>query len=43
MFIPVGPDGGVQVVIHVDKDADGVVTEARLMGVGYVLLTDRAG
>ncbi|KAF7986365.1 hypothetical protein HWV62_35380 [Athelia sp. TMB] len=43
MFVPVGPDGGAQVVMQVDKDADGAVTETRLMGVRYVPLTDRAG
>ncbi|KAF7966492.1 hypothetical protein HWV62_38132 [Athelia sp. TMB] len=43
MFVPVGPDGGAQVVMRVDKDADGVVTETRLMGMRYVPLTDPAG
>jgi len=41
MFIPVGPDGGSQTVMQVDKGADGEVTETKLMGVMYVPLTDR--
>ncbi|ORZ31592.1 protein-L-isoaspartate O-methyltransferase-domain-containing protein [Catenaria anguillulae PL171] len=41
MFIPVGPDGGEQYLMQVDKDADGQVTKTKVMGVRYVPLTDR--
>ena len=33
MFIPVGPDGGLQDVWTVDKDAGGKVEKTRLFGV----------
>ena len=33
MFIPVGPDGGLQDVWNVDKDEKGAVTKTRLFGV----------
>lgn len=33
MFIPVGPDGGLQDVWNVDKDEKGTVTKNRLFGV----------
>lgn len=33
MFIPVGPDGGLQDVWNVDKDEKGMVTKKRLFGV----------
>lgn len=33
MFIPVGPDGGMQDVWNVDKDENGTVTKTRLFGV----------
>ncbi len=33
MFIPVGPDGGLQDVWNVDKDEKGTVTKKRLFGV----------
>ena len=41
MFIPVGPEYGMQVIVQVDKDENGDVTEKELMGVGYVGLKDR--
>jgi len=41
MFIPVGPDGGLQDVWNVDKDEKGTVTKKRLFGVRYVPLTDQ--
>jgi len=42
MFIPIGPDGGLQDVWTVDKDEKGTVTKTRLFGVRYVPLTDQA-
>jgi hypothetical protein len=33
MFIPVGPDGGLQDVWTVDKDEKGMVSKTRLFGV----------
>jgi protein-L-isoaspartate(D-aspartate) O-methyltransferase len=33
MFIPVGPEGGSQAVVQVDKDEKGEVTEKELFGV----------
>ncbi|KAG6843530.1 hypothetical protein H0H93_000714, partial [Arthromyces matolae] len=38
MFIPVGTY--FQNILHIDKDADGKVTEKEIMGVSYVPLTD---
>ncbi|VDO33456.1 unnamed protein product [Onchocerca flexuosa] len=40
MLIPVGPEGGPQRFVQVDKDANGYVTQKSLMGVIYVPLTD---
>ncbi|KAI0728511.1 protein-L-isoaspartate O-methyltransferase [Fomitopsis betulina] len=40
MFIPVGEDK--QLVVQVDKDAEGKVTQKELFGVMYVPLTDQA-
>ncbi|KAK1231438.1 hypothetical protein PQX77_005447 [Marasmius sp. AFHP31] len=39
MFIPVGTY--MQNILHVDKDAQGNVTQKEIMGVRYVPLTDR--
>ncbi|KAK6108154.1 Protein-L-isoaspartate(D-aspartate) O-methyltransferase domain protein [Brugia pahangi] len=41
MLIPVGPEGGPQRFVQVDKDTDGNVTQKDLMGVIYVPLTDQ--
>jgi protein-L-isoaspartate O-methyltransferase len=38
MVIPVGRPGHPQVLMRVDKDAEGRVTERPLMGVQYVPL-----
>ncbi|KAJ2722417.1 hypothetical protein GGI07_003315 [Coemansia sp. Benny D115] len=38
MFVPVGTDE--QHILVYDKDANGVVTEQRVMGVNYIPLTD---
>mmetsp|Transcript_9894 Transcript_9894/g.31140 ORF Transcript_9894/g.31140 Transcript_9894/m.31140 type:complete len:202 (-) Transcript_9894:82-687(-) len=41
MFIPVGPDGGAQEIVLVDKDQEGNVHKRNIMGVRYVPLTSR--
>ncbi|KAM4690381.1 protein-L-isoaspartate(D-aspartate) O-methyltransferase-like isoform 2-T2 [Rhinophrynus dorsalis] len=41
LVLPVGPEGGSQVLEQYDKSIDGKITKARLMGVMYVPLTDR--
>ena len=41
MVIPVGPEGGAQQLVAVDKDASGGVTRKGLMGVVYVPLCDK--
>ena len=38
MIVPVGPDGGAQALVQVDKRADGSVEQRELMGVRYVPL-----
>jgi protein-L-isoaspartate(D-aspartate) O-methyltransferase len=38
MVIPVGPNGGEQYLLQVDKDATGKVTSKRICGVRYVPL-----
>ena len=38
MVIPVGPEGGDQYLMQIDKDANGEVTQRRVMGVRYVPL-----
>jgi protein-L-isoaspartate(D-aspartate) O-methyltransferase len=39
LVIPVGPDGGAQEILAVEKGADGRVTETPLLGVRYIPLT----
>ena len=39
MIIPVGPAGGFQEYVQVDKDESGRVHRKSLFGVGYVPLT----
>ncbi|OCT68773.1 protein-L-isoaspartate (D-aspartate) O-methyltransferase 1 isoform X1 [Xenopus laevis] len=41
LILPVGPEGGSQVLEQYDKDNEGKITRARLMGVMYVPLTDK--
>ena len=38
MIIPVGPDGGAQQLVQVDKHLDGNVEATAIMGVRYVPL-----
>lgn len=39
IIIPVGPEGGAQELVQIDKDQNGQVTRKNLMGVMYVPLT----
>lgn len=41
LVVPVGPDGGTQHLVVVDKDEDGHLTAKSVMGVMYVPLTSR--
>ena len=41
MIIPVGPNGGEQFLMRVEKERDGRVTEHKLMSVRYVPLVER--
>ncbi|VDL90490.1 unnamed protein product [Schistocephalus solidus] len=40
MICPVGPEGGQQNLVQVDKAANGKITQKDLMGVMYIPLTD---
>ncbi|GAA5911448.1 uncharacterized protein JCM6883_005760 [Sporobolomyces salmoneus] len=40
MFVPVGPDWGVQHIWQIDKDENGHVEKKRLFGVNYIPLTN---
>jgi len=42
LIIPVGPEGQNQVLLQVDKQADGTLQHQELMGVIYVPLTDKS-
>ncbi len=40
LLCPVGPEGGNQSLVQVDKDLNGRTTTKELMGVMYIPLTD---
>lgn len=41
LVVPVGPEGGNQVLTQIDKQENGQIVTSELMGVIYVPLTDR--
>ena len=42
MVIPVGPNGGSQSIMFVDKDQSGRVSQSRELGVSYIPLTEKS-
>ena len=41
MIVPIGPEHDDQILVQIDKTADGKIKKSSLMGVVFVPLTDK--